>query len=175
MYLSVYTSSGRYPASARLACAKEAVMKVRLLERPVPPGRDAEILDILGFVAPSFLLSMLQATSDCVKILSVEGRILFANQIALDDLMGGALDQVRDTIWCRYWPLETRPALEEALDLTIQGRHIYCELPRPTEDGQDRLWAVNLTPVFDGTGEVIAVVVLSHDLTANRNAAPFGH
>lgn len=147
-------------------------MRVRLLERPIPPKRDEEILDILGFVAPSFLLSMIQATSDCVKILSVDGRILFVNQIGLDELMTGALEQVRDTVWSEYWPHATRPALEEALDLTMQGRHITCELPRPTDDGADRLWSVNMTPVFDHDGTVIAVLILSRDLTANSNRAP---
>ena len=129
-------------------------MKVKLRERPVPPGRDEEILDILGFVAPSFVLSMIQATSDCVKILSVDGRIIFVNQIALDELMGGSLAEVRDTVWSAYWPEQARPALEEAIDLTVQGRHIYCELPRETLDGRDRLWSVNLTPVFGDHGKV---------------------
>ncbi len=147
-------------------------MKVKLRERPVPPGRDEEILDILGFVAPSFVLSMIQATSDCVKILSVDGRIIFVNQIGLDELMGGSLDQVRDTVWSGYWPAIARPALEEAIELTTHGRHIYCELPRPTDEGLDRLWAVNLTPVFGEDDRVIAIVVLSRDLTANANAAP---
>ena len=147
-------------------------MKVKLLERPVPPGRDEEILDILGFVAPSFVLSMIQATSDCVKILTVDGRIVFVNQIGLDELMGGSLEEVRDTIWSAYWPPLTRPALEEALELTAQGRHIYCEMPRETEDGDDRLWAVNLTPVFGDDGEVMAIVVMSRNLTANVNHAP---
>ena len=96
-------------------------MKVKLLERPIPPGRDEEILDILGFVAPSFVLSMIQATSDCVKILTVDGRIVFVNQIGLDELMGGSLVEVRDAIWSGYWPAAARPALEEAIDLTSQG------------------------------------------------------
>jgi PAS domain S-box-containing protein len=147
-------------------------VKVKLLERPVPPGRDEEILDALGFVAPSFVLSMIQATSDCVKILSVDGRIIFVNQIGLDELMGGSLHEVRDTVWSAYWPSQTRPALEEAIDLTTQGRHIYCELPRETEDGLDRLWSVNLTPVFGDNDRVIAIVVMSRDLTANANQPP---
>ncbi len=147
-------------------------MKVTLMERPVPPRRDEEIVDILGFVAPSFMRSMIQATSDCVKILTTDGRILFVNQIGLDELMGGSLDQVRDTVWSQYWPAPTRPALEEALDLTAQGRHIYCELPRETDDGRDRLWSVSLTPVFGDNDQIIAIVVLSRDLTANSNAAP---
>lgn len=147
-------------------------MKVKLSERPVPPGRDEEVLDILGFVAPSFALSMIQATSDCVKILTVDGRIVFVNQIGLDELMGGSLAEVRDTVWSAYWPPQARPALEEAIDLTAQGRHIYCELPRETETGADRLWAVNLTPVFGENGRVIAIVVMSRDKTANINHAP---
>ncbi len=149
-------------------------MKVKLRERPVPPGRDEEILDILGFVAPSFVLSMIQATSDCVKILTVDGRIIFVNQIGLDELMGGSLTEVRDTIWSAYWPSAARPALEEAIDLTTQGRHIYCELPRETVEGRDRLWSVNLTPVFGDDDRVIAIVVMSRDLTANANQPP-GH
>ncbi len=149
-------------------------MKVKLRERPVPPGRDEEILDILGFVAPSFVLSMIQATSDCVKILTVDGRIIFVNQIGLDELMGGSLTEVRDTIWSAYWPAAARPALEEAIDLTTQGRHIYCELPRETVAGRDRLWSVNLTPVFGEDDRVIAIVVMSRDLTANANQPP-GH
>lgn len=155
-----------------LARAEEAQVKVKLSERPVPPGRDEEVLDILGFVAPSFVLSMIQATSDCVKILSVDGRIIFVNQIGLDELMGGSLHEVRDTIWSTYWPALARPALEEAIELTKQGRHIYCELPRETEGGLDRLWSVNLTPVFGENGKVIAIVVLSRDMTANLNQAP---
>ncbi len=147
-------------------------MKVKLRERPVPPGRDEEILDILGFVAPSFVLSMIQATSDCVKILTVDGRIIFVNQIGLDELMGGSLTEVRDTIWSAYWPAAARPALEEAIDLTTQGRHIYCELPRETVEGRDRLWSVNLTPVFGQDDRVIAIVVMSRDLTANANQPP---
>ncbi|QBF32910.1 PAS domain-containing protein [Thalassococcus sp. S3] len=147
-------------------------MKIKLLERTVPPRRDSEILDILGSIAPSMVMSLIQTTSDCVKVLSVDGRLMFVNQIGLDELMGGAMDEVRDTVWSAYWPAVARPALEEALDLTLGGRHIYCEVPRPTEDGMDRLWSINLTPIYTHSEEVEAVLVMSRDLTANANYPP---
>ena len=147
-------------------------MKFQLSERAIAPSQDAEILDLLGFVAPSFVLSMIQATSDCVKILTVDGRIRFVNRIGLDELMGGALDQVRDTVWSSHWPPAARPVLEEALELTAQGRHITCEIPRPTGEGADRLWSVNMPPVFGEGGQVMAILILSRDLTANRNRPP---
>lgn len=147
-------------------------MRIKLHERAVPPERDREILDIIGLIEPAFGLSLVQAATDCIKLLSVEGRLLFVNQVGLDELMGGSLDEVRDTVWSAYWPPEARPALEEAIDLTLGGRHMVCEVPRPTEDGVDRLWLVNLSPVYDRTHQLCAILVVSRDLTANDNFAP---
>ena len=148
-------------------------MKIELFERAVAPDRDQEILDVLGHVAPStFLLSLLQSTPDCVEVLSEDGRLKFVNQNGLDELMGGSLEEVRDTIWSAYWPTAARPALEEAFELALGGRHIQCRASRPREDDVERMWQVQLSPILDGAGQICGVLSLSRDVTANASHAP---
>jgi PAS domain S-box-containing protein len=151
-------------------CAGVTSVRINMQERQVHPDR--ELVDVLGYAAPAFATTILQSLTDCIKVLSVEGRIIFVNQIGLDELMGGSLDEVRDTVWTAYWPEIARPTLEEALALCAGGRHLTCEVPRPTDDGQDRLWQVNLSPIIDSRGDLNGILVMSRDLTANANSAP---
>ncbi len=150
-------------------------MKYQLHERPVPPDREREIFDVLGYTGETLTQSMLQTVMDCVKILSLDGRLLFVNQVGLDELMGGSLDEVRDTVWSAYWPSATRPVLEEAVELCAGGRHLTCQVPRPTEDGTDRMWSIDFSPVHDRAGSVVAILIMSRDITANVNDVPIGH
>ena len=147
-------------------------MKIQLRERTVPPDRDQEILDVLGPSGSMFALSMLQALTVCVKVVSLDGRLMFVNQVGLDELMGGSLDEVRDTLWSSHWPRRARPTLEEALELCAGGRHLTCEVLCPTEDGEDRMWSIDLSPILGRSGDMLAILVLSRDTTANTNLAP---
>lgn len=132
---------------------------------------EEDILDSLGFAASSCLISLLHTTSDCVKLLTREGRLRYANARALEELAQATLEQARDRIWSEFWPAAARPILEEAVDKASAGHHVHCEVPRPDEDG-DRLWSVALTPVTLRDGTVEAILVVSSDLTANTNARP---
>jgi PAS domain S-box-containing protein len=106
-------------------------------------------------------------TGDCVKILDLEGRLVFMNQAGLRFL---ALDesQVLAQPILSFFDGESR---EQAAAALAAARHGGCgrfQGMLESGSGERRWWDIVLTPITDASGAVVQLLAVSRDITERR-------
>ena len=111
-----------------------------------------------------FFLSVLNGSTDCIKILRLDGTLEFmnANGICLMEIDDFA--PLRGKSWVSLWPEESRHLLVDALDNARQGGHSRFEAPCPTAKGTPKYWDVSVSPVNE-PGGAQWFVSISRDIT----------
>ncbi|MGZ0703352.1 sensor histidine kinase [Pseudomonas sp. L5B5] len=107
--------------------------------------------------------AMLNATPDCIKVLTPEG-ILLAMSEAGCIALGIAEDQVRGTSWIPLLPPATHAAARDALAVAATGETARFA---GYSDGCGHTvhWDNLLTPAVDPAGRVHSIVCVSRDVT----------
>jgi PAS domain S-box-containing protein len=120
--------------------------------------------------ATELATALLQASPDCVKIIAPDGRLTFMNQngrclMELDDTA-----QVVGSPWAALWPEAERAKVQQSFkeaqttgSSRFQG---FC----PTAKGSARWWDVITTPIRGPQGDIQALLSVSRDITALKEA-----
>jgi PAS domain S-box-containing protein len=113
---------------------------------------------------------ILDSTDNCIKLLDLEGRLLYMNGpgqrlMELDDF-----ESLKGSDWAGFWDSSSRPKVLKALDAARQGEIAKFEGYCPTHKGTSKWWDVVVTPILnaEGTGEQLLVV--SRDVTEHWQA-----
>ena len=111
-----------------------------------------------------FFLSVLNGSTDCIKILRLDGTLEFmnANGICLMEIDDFA--PLKGQSWASLWPQESRHLLVDAIDNARHGRPSRFEALCPTAKGTPKYWDVSVAPV-NGAGAVEWFVSISRDIT----------
>jgi PAS domain S-box-containing protein len=115
-----------------------------------------------------FKQRILDSSNDCIKVLDLEGRLLYMNPKGQCLLEVDDFESIRQAAWTAFWPGDTRISAEAALSAakagglgTLQG---YC----PTAKGTPKWWDVVVTPIQDADGQVIQLLSISRDITERK-------
>ena len=117
----------------------------------------------------AYLESIMSATTDCVKVLELDGRLKWMSK------NGQVLMEVRDFSalfgkqWMEFWP--DSPTHDEALAALATARaggegrfRGFCH----TCAGTPKWWDVILTPITDAGQKIVNILSVSRDITAMR-------
>ena len=113
---------------------------------------------------------LFESSQDCVKLMDGEGRLRQMNR------NGQCLMEITDfgavcsRAWPEFWPPESRPRVQAALQAARQGRTDRFEAFCPTAQGTPKWWDVSVTPLVEAGGTVRSIVSVSRDITARRQA-----
>jgi PAS domain S-box-containing protein len=116
----------------------------------------------------AILEGVLESSTDCIKILDLDGRVLFMNTIGLRLLQ---LDQLNDATgkhWTELWPIEHAATVREALAEAQAGQPYRFQAPRQTAKGVAKWWDVSVTPVIGRGSKVERILSVSRDITEQR-------
>lgn len=107
--------------------------------------------------------AMLDATPDCIKVVSVDGRLLTMNRagcLALDvsEVSGFGMQ------WLPLLPKEVHPAGMDALRKAAAGQPARFPGMSMSRNGTV-YWDNLLTPLIDGAGQVLSILCVSRDVT----------
>lgn len=138
-------------------------------------GRDADPSDGRGdavkradFTAGTlFEQRFLEASPDCVKLIDLEGRLLFMNvngQRLMEMPEGLELLQT----WRDFWPDESREHVDAAFAEARAGKVARFSAACPTATGTLRYWDVVVSPVVDDGGIITALLAVSRDITNQK-------
>lgn len=130
--------------------------------RPIS-GSDAGILFPHDPLMPASQRAMLDATPDCVKILSVDGHILMMNKAGCLAL-NIAQDSAPGMIWLSLLPEEVRPLGALALDKAAGGENARFPGRSMSPDGT-AYWDNLLIPIVDDAGETRSIICVSRNET----------
>jgi len=114
------------------------------------------------------LRRVMESSEDCIKILDLQGRILFINELGRRLLEIEKLDLSDGPVWQEFWPEEERPQAEAALALARRGKLGRFTGHCPTAKRASRWWDVMVTPIHDSTGAPAQLLCVSRDVTERR-------
>ncbi|MEH2415941.1 PAS domain-containing protein [Nostoc sp.] len=113
---------------------------------------------------------ILDSSSDCIKVLSLDGRLLYMNTGGLCLMEIDDLDSYLNTEWLCLWSGSYRQQAEQAL-ATAKTAEIsifrgYC----PTVKGTPKWWEVVVSPILDASGQLERILLISRDITEQQAA-----
>jgi PAS domain S-box-containing protein len=119
-------------------------------------------------------LQILDSSDDCIKVLNLEGRILFVNQggqalLGIDDIT-----PFLNTSWAELWQEAEQPVARAAIARAAAGEIGSVEGYRPTLKGKPKWWANKISPIRGADGQVERLVCVSRDITAHRQVQSSG-
>ena len=118
-----------------------------------------------------FVQRILESSPDCIKVLDLQGRLLYINDGGQDIMEIDDFDrQVRNTFWSSFWEGCDREAAEEAFAMACEGKvgkfSGYCT----TAKGTPKWWEVLVTPMFDDENQIREILSVSRDITEHKVA-----
>ena len=117
----------------------------------------------------AFNSSLLDSSTDCVKVLDVEGRIQHLNENGRCMLELLRIDAVMQRRLSEIWPEAARAGIDAAVAAAVEGRPSTFEAGCPTFAGTMKWWEVSFAPIRDaGSNKVARVLVISRDATSRR-------
>jgi PAS domain S-box-containing protein len=129
-------------------------------------GSDKAVLEGAG----AYFLSIVEASRDCIRVISPEGFVEYMNARGLalfeiDDFEG----RNRSRYWPDLWPFESRAVVEHALRTAMSGEAAAFRALCPTAKGDPRWWDTTVSPILED-GRVIRVLATSRDVTGEMRA-----
>ena len=130
----------------------------------MPIIREPQLDPLLADRARSVLWAILDQSTDCVKLLGIDGELEYMSAngraaMEVDDfaiLSGSSLFD--------FWPAESVGRLRLAVERAASGRKDRFEGFCPTAKGNDRWWDVTVSPISKN-GEVTHILCSSRDIT----------
>ncbi len=116
---------------------------------------------------------IVESTTDCLKILDLDGRLIHVNREGLRSLELDDVDAVLHRPLIQFFAGVVRQAAEEAIAAARVGGMGRFQGPLQTPSGRSRWWDVLVTPITDGNGAVVQMLAVSRDITERRRAEAF--
>jgi diguanylate cyclase (GGDEF)-like protein/PAS domain S-box-containing protein len=119
----------------------------------------------------TFQQSILDASADCIKILSLDGALEFMNRPGMSAMELDCFDALQGKNWPDLWPDTYKPIAQAAVAQARLGQVARFSGFCPTAKGQRKWWDVLITPIRDEAGGVARLLSISRDITALRDAS----
>src|SRR3984885_9968979 len=127
--------------------------------RPEKALRDAE----------DFLRRLVASSHDCIKVLDLEGRLLWMNEGGMQALEICELGPFVNTSWIEFWEGEDAKAARAAVEAARKGGTSrftgYCPT---TTTKQTKWWDVVVSPIRNARGEPERLLAVSRDVTEHK-------
>ena len=113
---------------------------------------------------------IVESSSDCIKILDLEGNLIYMSRNGQRLLEIGDLGPYLNKSWIELWPDEVRRSAREALEQARLGGIGAFQGFGPTAKGRPKWWDTVITPIRGPRGNVERLLAVSRDVTAQKRA-----
>ena len=117
-----------------------------------------------------FLRSVLTASSDCIKVLDLDARIMFINESGKRLLDITPSDALLGRRWPEIWRGSIRATAEHAVATARAGQTETFQGAADTMSGTPKWWDVRVSPMLGAAGEPEKLLVVSRDITDTIHA-----
>ena len=128
-------------------------------------GANTAGIDLLRGATDGFALSILDSSPDCIKLVDLNGKLLFMNHNGQCAMEIDDFDVVSGAAWPDLWPDENQDRVLSSLRSAAEGRADRFEAYCPTAKGTPRWWDVSVAPVIGASGQPEHIVSVSRDIT----------
>ncbi|ACC81968.1 PAS domain-containing protein [Nostoc punctiforme] len=111
---------------------------------------------------------ILDSSSDCIKVLSLDGRLLYMNTGGLCLMEIDDLNSYLNTEWLCFWSGSYRQQAEQALAATKAGEISIFSGYCPTVKSTPKWWEVVVSPILDASGQLERILLISRDITDRK-------
>ena len=139
-------------------------MKNQALERSLKAARGID---------QNMLRYVLDQSRDCIKILGPSGEIEYINSHGRCALEIEDFDALKGKPWTDLWPEESRPVIARAVEQAQTGHGSEIEASRPDPRGEERWWRTSISPLVEGDGELVGILVISRDSAGHSSVQGF--
>ncbi|QYA05064.1 PAS domain-containing protein [Rhizobium sp. B21/90] len=137
-------------------------------DRPVEILTDALATERVSPVA--LLEAVLSASDDCIKILDLEGHLLFMSEGGKRVMEVDDFDSLKGYPWPDFWADESNVAARNAVAIAASGRPARFTGSAKTARGNDRFWDVQVLPLVDSGGRPTQLLSISRDISEGHAA-----
>ncbi len=125
----------------------------------------------VDIASAAFLETVLNASGDCIKVLSMDGDLVFMNRNGMGVMEIDDFDAVKGCAWPSFWEGEHHVAATEALEKAKAGGTGNFVGLANTYRGVPKWWDVTVTPIFGGgSATPTHLLSISRDITQTRLA-----
>ena len=113
---------------------------------------------------------IVESSNDCIKILDLEGRLLYISERGQELLGIEDAGPYINSSWIELWPGEGRLSARAAIEQAKASGFAVFQAYGPTPQGQAKWWETVITPISDGQGRVVRLLAISRDITESKQA-----
>ncbi|WP_428377076.1 PAS domain S-box protein [Lichenicoccus sp.] len=114
---------------------------------------------------------ILASSNDCIKVLDLEGRLLFISDGGMRALEIDDLASVAGCFWPNFWRHEENRDARMAVETARLGGVGRFNGYADTMKGVSRYWDVVVTPMLGADGQPEKLLAISRDITEQRQAS----
>ena len=114
--------------------------------------------------------SILEASPDCILLLDLDGRILFVNPLGPKALDLAGPEEMLGRRWSDLLAGEAARDAARTVSRGRKGETSHVSLMHRTGGGETRWFDIVATPVFDEAGKAARLVVVSRDITHQKQS-----
>ena len=119
--------------------------------------------------AEEFQRRLIAGIHDCIKILDLEGRLLWMNESGMQALEICDLGPFVNSSWIRFWEGEDAKAAQAAVEAARKGETSRFTGYFPTTaTKQSRWWDVVVSPIRNAEGKPERLLAVSRDVTEHK-------
>src|SRR5579863_1463153 len=126
--------------------------------------------------AEEFQRRLIACSQDCIKVLDLEGRLLWMNEGGMQALEICDLGPLVNTSWIEFWEGEDAKAAQAAVEAARKGdTSRFTGYFATTTTKQPRWWDVVVSPIRNAEGKLERLLAVSRDVTEHirSRSAPF--
>ncbi|GAA4043252.1 hypothetical protein GCM10022281_25570 [Sphingomonas rosea] len=120
--------------------------------------------------AAAFMGSVLAASTDCIKVLELDGSLSFMSDGGMQVMEVSDFNAVRGCAWPDFLDGDGPDHARAALEAAKRGETTHFEAPADTFAGNPRHWSVSVSPIEDAQGNVARILSVSRDHTELQQA-----
>ena len=132
---------------------------------------EGENAEALLRASEEFNRSLMEATSDCIKMLDLDGRLLHMNMPGLCAMEIDDFAAICGKKWEAIWPMAAKDDIERSVKAATVGKLASFQSYCPTAKGTPKWWEVTVSPVRDiQGGQVVRLLVVSRDISERKKS-----
>ncbi len=117
-----------------------------------------------------FLNSILASSADCIKVLDLDGRVVFMNDGGQRVMEVADFEAIRGCQWTDFWPGRHHADAQSALQAAQAGLVGQFQGAANTMAGTPKYWDVQVTPILGAAGKPEKLLSVSRDMTGAHHA-----